>query len=70
MEKFSKVIVKRLLERAIEKANVAKNREIESLKEELETIKLEKELNKEFKTSSPEEPTTDEIDKILGGLNE
>ncbi len=70
METYNKDIVKKLLERQKEKILSDKDKEISLLKTELEAIKLEKELAKEYNIASKEETNTDEIDKILGGLND
>ena len=73
MENYTKEVVKKLLDRAIEKITIEKDNEINKLKDELEVIKLEKTLNNEIKTDieiSKKEISMDEIDKILGGFNE
>lgn len=70
METYNKDIVKKLLERQKEKILSDKDKEISLLKTELEAIKLEKELAKEYNIASKEETNIDEIDKILGGLND
>lgn len=70
METYTKDIVKLLLKRSTEKITSQKDAEIKALKDELEAVKLEKELNSEFNSKPQEENETIDIDKILGGLND
>lgn len=71
MEQYSKEVVKKLLQRATEKISLEKDAKIKELLTELETIKLEKELNKEFlETAKDNKSETEDLDKILGGLND
>lgn len=72
MDNYSKDIVKKLVERAKLQVISQKDAEIKALKDELESYKLEKELNSEYKEQPQKENVVkdEEIDKILGGLYE